>query len=170
MTTSDAQKIHDACASTAELAPEHQAIARCAGTWRAEVKLWMSPGGEPNVSQGTMVNTMVLGGRFLEHDYKDDSGMFEGKGFWGYNTVDKRFEGLWIDSMATFFQIEHGQLDHGGNSWTMTGSMTNPGTGQPMKKRSVVKILGPDEHVMEMYFQMGPNAEAKAMEIHYTRA
>ncbi len=168
--TTDAKKMVDACAPAAETGSEHESIARFEGTWRAEVKMWMDPSGEPHVSQGTMVNTMVLGGRFLQEEYKDDSGMFEGKGFWGYNTIDKRYEGFWIDSMATFFQLERGQHDPASDSYNMEGSMTDPGSGKPMTKRSVIKALGPDEHVMEMYFKGEQGAEMKCMEIHYKRA
>ena len=60
--STDAQKMAEACAAAASMGPEHQSLARFEGTWRAEVKLWMQPGAEPQVSQGTMTNTLVLGG------------------------------------------------------------------------------------------------------------
>lgn len=157
------------CAAMGKVGPEHESIARFAGTWRAEVKLWFDPAGEPTVSQGTMKNTLVLGGRFLHQDYHDDAGMFEGKGYWGYNTVDKRYEGFWIDSMATFFQLEHGQHDAQSDTYTMIGSMTNPQTGQPMKKKSVIRVKNPNEHSLEMFFEVGGH-EARSMVINYKRA
>ena len=168
--TTDDQKMQEMCAQAAQTGPEHESLARLEGTWRAEVKMWMDPAGEPNVSHGTMVNTMVLGGRFLQEEYKDDSGMFEGKGFWGYNASDKRYEGVWIDSMATFVQLESGQHDPATDTYAMEGSMTDPSSGQPMAKRSVIKVISPDEHTMEMYFNSEQGPEMKCMEIHYKRA
>ena len=50
----------------------------------------------------------------------------------------------------------------------MKGSMTNPQTGQPMAKRSVVTLIDNDRHSMEMYFE-SPEGEMKGMEIQYTR-
>lgn len=165
-----AEAIHEACAEAGKTAQQHQSLARFEGTWKAEVRLWMDPTKDPNVSTGIMINTMVLGGRFLQEDYKDDSGMFEGKGFWGYNTIDNRYEGFWVDSMATFFQLEYGRHDGDSDAYTMVGNMTDPGSGKPMKKRSVIRFLGSDEHVMEMYFQPEGGPEHKAMEIRYRRA
>ncbi len=168
--TSDSGEMKDACMGAAGTGPEHEGIARLEGTWRAEVKMWMGPQGEPMVSQGTMKNTMVLGGRFLQEAYEDDAGMYEGRGFWGYNTTEKRYEGLWIDAMATFFQLEHGAHDASTDTYTMHGSMTNPANGQTMKKRSVIRVLSPTEHTMEVFFQTGDGKESKSMEIRYVRA
>jgi hypothetical protein len=164
----DTQMPADACAASGP-GPQHESIARFAGTWRAEVQLWMDPTGDPMVSHGTMTNQMIVGDRFLQQEYHDDAGMFEGRGFWGYNDVDKRYEGFWIDSMANFFQLERGQLNESGKVYEMRGSMTNPQTKQEMSKRSVITYLGPDEHTIAMYFG-GEQGEHKAMAIHYKRA
>lgn len=169
MSTTDSQHA-DACAKMGQTGPEHESIARFAGTWRAQVKLWMDPNADPQVSTGTMTNTMVLGERFLQHDYQDDAGMFAGKGFWGYNTTDGRYEGLWIDTMCTFFQLERGQHDAATDTYNMEGSMTDPMSGQPLQKRSVIKRVSNDEHTMTMYFKRPQGPETKAMEIHYKRA
>lgn len=163
------KSIHEACAESAKLVAQHETLARFAGNWRAEVKFWMNPAGPPHVSTGTMVNRLVLGGRFIEHDYRDEAGMFEGKGFWGYNSIDGRFEGVWIDSMATFLQIEHGQHDAASDVFTNRGTMTDPSTRKPLNKRSVIRVKNPNEHVMEMYFET-PMGEFKCMEITYRRA
>jgi len=162
------------CAEMFKPAPEHAELRPFAGEFRAEVRLWMDPAAEPQVSTGTMVNEMVLGDRFLEQRYQDDSGMFAGRGFWGYNTTDKRYEGFWIDSMGTFFQVEHGQLDKPSKTWSMSSTMTDPGSGKPMRKRSVIKLIDHDRHTMEMFFAPlvngKPGPETKCMEIRYERA
>lgn len=149
--------------------PQHVSLQRFAGTFRAEVRLWMDPSQPPNVSHGTMINRAVLNGLFLEQVYKDDADMFEGRGYWGYNEVDRRYEGFWIDPMATLFQLEHGKHDLDTDVYDMSGTMTNPGDGQTMQKRSVIRYLGPEAHVMEMYFRRGDGPEMKCMEIRYTR-
>ena len=53
----------------------------------------MGPG-DPMVTTGVMENTLALGGRFLRQDYTGDPSdgpfsNFEGRGYWGYNTVTK---------------------------------------------------------------------------------
>jgi hypothetical protein len=167
---SDAEKMVEMCGPM-EPGAEHESLKRFEGTWRAVVKLWPDPSAEPLVSEGTMKSEMILGGRFLEQVYSDDAGMFAGRGFWGYNTIDKRYEGFWIDSMGTFFQLERGEHDADEDAYMMSGEMTNPGDGKPMAKRSVIRYLGPDANSIEMYFKPGgAAAEAKAMEIQYQRA
>lgn len=152
----------------------HARLAPFAGTFNAHVSMWMGPG-EPHVSTGTMVNSIELGGRFIEQRYKghDTDGPFpnfEGRGWWGYNTLDNRYEGMWIDNATTMLQIEHGRFDDARSAWIMDGTMTNPETGQPMAKRTIVTLEDDDHHSMEMYFSTPDGREFKAMEIRYTRA
>ena len=85
--------------------PEHALLKPFAGTFRATVKLWMGPG-DPMVQHGTMINSFQVGGLYLFQDYTGDqvSGpwpSFIGKGFWGFNTFAKEFEGFWIDNAST---------------------------------------------------------------------
>lgn len=167
--THESKPSNEACVAPGT-GPQHQSLARFAGSWRAEVKLWFDPSGPPNVSKGTMTNTLVLAGRFLQQDYQDDAGVFGGKGFWGYNDVDGRYEGFWIDVMSNMFQIEHGSHDPAGDTYTMRGTITNPSTGKPMTKRSVITVKGRDAHEIVMYFQQEGAAECKVMEIQYRRA
>jgi len=164
----------EACSNSGGLCEHHEKLKPFEGTFKAEVKMWMGPG-EPHVSTGTMVNSLDLGGRFLEQRYKGNETdgpfpNFEGRGWWGFNTIDKRYEGMWIDNASTFMQTDAGHLDESGNTWTMTGTMTNPETGQPMQKRSVITLEDENHHRMEMFFSTTDGGEFKAMEINYTRA
>jgi len=120
-----------------------------------------------------MVNTLDLGGRYLKQTYAGDPNdgpfpEFQGQGYWGYNTVTKEFEGFWIDTASTVMQTDRGTVD--GDTWTMLGSTTNPQTGEPMKKRSVIRLENNDRHSIEMYFDLPGAGEVKTMEIVYTRA
>lgn len=144
------------------------------GTFRAVVKMWMGPG-EPMISTGTMVNTLDLGGRFLRQEYKGDPHPgpfpnFEGKGYWGYNRTDGRYEGFWIDTGGTMMTTDQGQCDRSGRRWEMKGTMTCPGTGHAMTKRSVITLHDKNSHTMEMFHALAGEPEAKSMEITYTRA
>ncbi len=66
-------------------------------------------------------------------------------------------------------QNETGDVDASGKVWTMLGEMTNPQTGQPMKKRSVITLQDNDHHRMEMFFDTPDGGESKGMEINYSR-
>jgi len=164
----------NACAGIAETGPEHKRLDPFVGTFKATVKMWMGPG-DPHVSTGVMANKWDLGGRFLQQTYKGDPGAgpfpdFEGRGYWGYNTIDKRYEGFWIDSASTFMQPETGHVDASGKVWTMKGQMTDPMSGGVMKKRSVITLKDKDHHSMELYFTKPDGNEMRVMEIQYARA
>lgn len=161
------------CAAMGATTEAHERFRPFVGTFRAEVKMWMGPG-EPMVSTGTMTNTLELGGRYLQQVYKGDAGDgpfpdFQGRGYWGYNTLANRYEGFWIDTACTFFQVEHGQVDGSGKVWTMHSEFTDPGSGRPMKKKSVITLHDGNSHEMEMFMDMGGGWQ-KGMHIAYTRA
>jgi len=150
----------------------HKRFAPFVGTFAAEVKLWMGPG-DPHVTTGVMTNTMELNNQFLQQVYEGDPSAgpfpeFKGRGYWGFNSVTKKYEGFWIDIASTIMMNETGDVNSDGNIWTMTGEFNNPQTGQPMKKKSVITVIDDDHHKMEQFMD-GPNGEFKTMEINYTR-
>lgn len=161
------------CAEMSATSEEHKRFEPFVGTFKAEVKLWMGPG-EPLVSTGIMVNELDLGARFLKQVFTGDPNdgpfpSFEGRGFWGYNTTEKKYEGFWIDSASTLMQTESGDVDKNGSVWTMRGEMIDPQTGGKLKKRSIITLEDNDHHSMEMYFTTPDGTESKAMEIRYER-
>lgn len=152
---------------------EHKLIAEFVGTWKSTVQMWMGPG-EPMVSAGTMKNTMLLDGRYLEQVYTGDPNPgpfpnFAGRGFWGYNNVTGQYEGYWIDNASNQMAMEYGQYDPKSKSWNMTGEMVMPGVG-PMKKRSLITKVSDREHTLEMFFTGPDGQESKGMYIRYVRA
>ncbi|HZW10787.1 MAG TPA: DUF1579 family protein [Phycisphaerales bacterium] len=162
------------CDATGKTTDAHARLRPFAGTFRAEVRMWMGPG-EPMLSSGTMTNTLELGGRYLHQSYKGDPNpgpfpAFEGRGYWGYNTTDNRYEGFWIDNACTFMQLELGQVESSGRVWTMHSSMTSPETGAPMRKKSVITLKDEQRHTMEMYFEAPGGEWRKIMHIEYERA
>ena len=152
---------------------EHKNLDPFAGTFRSEVKIWMDPG-DPMVSTGTMTNTFQLDGLYLHQDYVGDPtegpfASFKGQGFWGYNTTARKYEGFWIDNASTTMQMESGNIDADGKVWEMYSEFTHPGTGQVMKKRSVITLIDDDHHKMETFFVMDGQPDFKNMEINYER-
>lgn len=151
----------------------HARLTPMAGEFRAVVRMWFGSG-EPHVSTGVMVNSWDLGGRFLKQVYQGDGGEgpfpnFEGRGYWGYNDATERWEGFWVDNASTMMQVEQGEYDDGADQWTMTGAFTDPETGQPMRKRSVIRVLDHDRHTIESWFADPEGGERKVMEIEFER-
>ena len=65
-------------------------------------------------------------------------------------------------------QFEHGQVDVSGTVWTLTGEMTDPFTGQSVVKSSIITLIDPDHHSIEMYYET-PEGKTKGLEIQYRR-
>lgn len=162
------------CEAVSALSDKHELFKPFVGTFKARVRMWMGPG-DPMESTGVMTNDLDLGGRFLKQSYTGDPGAgpfpdFQGRGFWGYNTLTNQFEGVWIDTACTFMQTEVGDVDSTGKVWTMTSEMVNPEhPGETMEKKSVVKLIDDNHYTMEMFFNTG-EGDKKTMEIDYRRA
>ena len=153
---------------------EHKLLEPFAGTFKSIVRLWMGPG-DPQVSTGTMTNSFQLRDLFLHQDYVGDAvdGPFPnfcGKGYWGYNQTKQQYEGFWIDNATTTMQVEMGQVDDTGKTWTMHSEVLFPGMDQPLKKRTLIILVDQDHHRMESYVTGPDGNEFKNMEIEYERA
>lgn len=78
-------------AESARPGPEHERLARMAGAWDIEIKMWPRPGAEPLVMRGTVEAETILGGRFLVQTAdKDEMHTRGGAPFKMVETVQRR--------------------------------------------------------------------------------
>ncbi len=149
----------------------HELLASMAGDWTFTTKMWTDPAAPPTESTGTASYTTLLGGRFIQGEYRGNMmGMpFEGLGITGYDNVSQQFQASWIDNMGTMLMYMTGHYDPSAKSFTFTGQMDDfmkPGT--KVKVREVIRVPSSDSQVMEWYEVRG-GKETKTMEITYTR-
>ncbi|MCC6322146.1 MAG: DUF1579 domain-containing protein [Phycisphaerales bacterium] len=154
----------------------HAWMAKFAGTWDADCKMWMDPSAPPTESKGTMTTDMMFGGRYMRSIYKGEMKMgdgpampFEGVAMMGYNNTDKKFESTWMDSMSTGMMTMTGTMDEAKKSLTMTGNCTCPMTNKPCGMREVMTWASDSKYTMTMYNTMD-GQETKCMEITYTKS
>ncbi|MGA9119765.1 MAG: DUF1579 domain-containing protein [Bacteroidota bacterium] len=151
----------------------HKALAGLEGEWNAEVKSWMNgPDAPPSVSQGKCTMKMVFGGRYLEQEFTSEmmNMPFSGMGFTGYDNVNKKYVGFWIDNMSTGMSTMEGSMTPAGDVLTMYGKMDDVTTGEHGKTmKYVTKMEGPDKQVFAVYDLSMDDAKSKMMEIVYTR-
>jgi hypothetical protein len=151
--------------------PNHQLLTSISGDWTFKIRMWMNPSAPATESTGTVAYTPLLGGRYVQGQYRGDMmGMpFEGLGLMGYDNVSAQFQTSWVDNMGTMITFLTGTYDPATKAITYTGRMddaTQPGT--KVKVRQVIRIESPDSHVMEWY-ETRDGKETKTMEIVYTR-
>ena len=151
--------------------PAHQALEALEGDWKAEVKCWMEPGGSPEVSQATANARWTLNGRFMEEEFHGEmmGQPFSGLMLLGYDNTKQTFNSVWLSDNQTSMFVSEGKGTHDNKVITLEGKASCPATGRkdvPMK--TVLRLIGPDKHVFEM-FDGSKGANAKTMEITYTR-
>ena len=162
----------DPCMAAGMPGPEHDVLKNFEGSWSAAVQFWPQPEAPPITAQGTMESAWILGGRFLEQNYESDfmGAPFHGRGLFGFNNVDGRYEGVWADTMSTGMMTEAGSFDEATKTFTMIGRVTEPASKKVMKKKTVIQIQDENRHTMSMHFcEEGATEFWKCMEIAYTR-
>jgi hypothetical protein len=151
--------------------PAHKALEPLVGNWKAEVKCWHEPGGEPAVNKATAKTAWILHGRFLEEEFHGEmmGQRFTGKSIVGYDNTKQKFGLVWISDMQTSIFTCEGKGDAGNKTITLEGRADCPATGQrDVLMRCIYRIEGPDRHIFEMH-DTSRGANSKSMEITYTR-
>jgi len=161
----------DAMMKAATPGDAHKKLSPMAGSWTAEVKMWMAPGAPPAAGSGAAENSWALDGRWLEQRFTGNfMGMpFTGVGYTGYDNIKKKYVGSWMDTMTTSMMISDGKADADGKSITFSSTMDDPMTGKTSPVKEKVTVVDADHHMLEMW-GAGPDGKMfKMMEINYTR-
>jgi hypothetical protein len=149
----------------------HKRLQPLIGEWKAEATFWMQgPDGPASTSTGSSTHKWVLGNRFVQQDYKGEmmGTQFTGIGYIGYDNIDKKYVGTWMDTMSTMIMSHSGTADASGKVLNMNGSFKTP-DGKTFKDRHTTRIIDNNKHMFEM-FHTGPDGkEVKVGEITYTR-
>lgn len=148
----------------------HAMIAKDNGTWNADITMWNGPDSPAVKNTGTVVNTMILGGRYQQAKHTATFwGMpFEGISTLGYDNAKKVFVSSWVDNMGTGIMHSEGTYDSTSRTIQFKGMSTDPTTGKETVIRENFTWLEPNKQKMEMFMTMH-GKEYKNMEIVFTR-
>ena len=117
---------------------EHEVLAAMAGEFASSGKASFGPGMDM-AWKGTEHAKMILGGRFLEVDFKADTGekpAINGKTIYGFDTRSKKYTVWGIDTLGTYSVSAEGDYDAGTKTLTLEG--TNKEQGQEIKFKYVI--------------------------------
>lgn len=151
--------------------PFHKHLDAFIGTWTAESKFWQNPNDPPEVSKAKSSNSWLMGGRFLQQNYKGLAmgQPFTGMGIMGYDNLKKQYISTWIDDMSTSIMTDAGTCDDSGKVFTMRGEGIDPMTGENKPYESILRVISKNKYSLEM-FTTGPDGKKfRNMEIVYTR-
>ena len=148
----------------------HARLMPMVGTWRTTTTFTMAPGAPPQISQGSSVHRLVLGGRYLEQAYKGAAmGMpFEGIGYTGYDNVQKRYVGTWMDSFGTGLMNSLGVRRPTDQRMDFVSDVIEP-SGKKKVYDSIIRIRDHAHHSYEMWTK-GPTGKSyRTMLVEYER-
>lgn len=150
--------------------PEHELLKQLAGEWDAKLECNF-PGTEgPIEATGSYSAKLDVGGFFLIGQFQSEffGQPFKGHSITGYNQFEKKYTGVWVDSMGPFLYNTTAEFSKDGK--TYTEKMNGPGPdGKPINFRSVIEIKDDDHMQMTMYMIGEDDKESQMMKIDYTR-
>lgn len=144
--------------------PEHEALARYAGTWDLTVTL--GSGARALRFTGTATNRMIVGGRFLQMDYsaRGPAEATEGQFSLGFDARHHRFALVAMDSFGTYFVTSQGPRDPATGRLRLRGTDDDPvmkALGHAKEFVQVVDFKSQDELVVEVWFVDTRTAERR---------
>ena len=150
---------------------EHELLKRDLGSWKAELKMWMAPGEEPQGFAAEEINSSI-GEYWVVSNFKGDFGGFDfkGHGVFGYDAQKKKFVGSWVDSSNPNAMHMIGTYDKESDTLTYETKGVGP-TGEPVVGKATTVYKKDGTRVYTMYQKMGESDEmTKVMEITYSKA
>lgn len=165
-TPEEMQKMYE---QMAKLGPEHELLKQSAGEWTAETKMFAAGSDEPVMTdKAKSTNKLVMGGRYLQHNFEGTfAGQpFLGRGLSGYDNIQKKYVGTWIDNMGTGIMQVEGTWDAKTKTMTETGVTHTP---LGVMKHKMVTTHTDKDHMTFTMYTILPTGPQKQMVIEYTR-
>lgn len=162
--------------AAAAIGEHHRHLDAFAGEWTVTSRHWPTPEAEPTQTGGTMSGRLILEGRFVQLAYagelvgEDGAGVpFSGLGLIGYDNLEQWHVALWMDTLSTAVIAQQGVCDAEGGRLTLTGSFTDPATGERRTLRTLYRFEGPDRFVLEQHLPDAEGREYRALEVVHER-
>lgn len=135
--------------------PEHERLARLAGTWSLEAKIWPSPGAEPQVVHGSGTAAPILGGRFLVRRVTLGEGMFAGESMTiiGFDRRSEEYTLIELDTVGTYWITAAGPADASGSRAVLSGTDDDPVFEHTQEYDFVLRFVDDDTWVTEIIFK-----------------
>jgi hypothetical protein len=141
------------------------------GRWTVTMQMWPAPGADVIASTGTSEVKSIMGGRYLTHttrgSFQDQP--FEGVSIVGFDKLKKKFVSVWIDNFGTGFTVSTGSYDEAKREFHYSTMSPDVPSGQYKRTRTVERVVGADEWILEMFDTTPAGTEYKSMMAVYRR-
>lgn len=149
---------------------QHAWLTDSAGSWNVKQTMWMQPGAEPTVDEGTAERVAILGGRVLRETFSATfmGQPYQGVAHSGYDNVTGKYWVTWLDNMSTAVYSGEGECNDDRNRCTYHMSGTDPMTGGQHKMR--IEVAFKEGGEFHTFHEVHEGEERKTMEMVYTPA
>ena len=144
--------------------PDHALLGRRLGSWELTVSVFAAPGVKAHESRGTSTYAWIMGGRVLENLVvgAPTGQPFEGRGYSGFDTRNRRYWFAWFDSTGTGLMRGDGQPLPGSDGIQWSTESTDVIARGVRRARGVERYLSTDEWRSESY-AMTPDGDEWVM-------
>ena len=148
----------------------HADLAKFAGEWTGTTKTWFEPDVVADESPMTGTIKVILGGRFLMHEYSGSLQRkpFEGVAIFGFDIATNKFQMAWVDSFHMSSGIMFSEGDAGEKFSAFGTYFTGPNTPR-WGWRTELEMIDEDNIVITAYNVEPDSADQIATETRYTR-
>ncbi len=158
---------------TSKNSGKHFLLAQFVGEWEGVARTWFEPDkiADESPVKGTM--RLLLGGKFIMHEYKGSFGgkPQEGLAIYGYHLDLEKFQSAWVDSFHTGTAIIFSAGNKGADSMAVLGSYAyvTPETEQHWGWRTEFEFINKDQLIITAYNISPEGEEAIATETIYKK-
>jgi hypothetical protein len=154
-----------------QVSDQHKLLQKDVGTWDAVMKIFPQEGAEPVESKGTEKNDLLPGGMWLVSQFKGEVfGMsFNGMGTMGYDPVEKKYVGTWVDSISPHLTVLKGEYDAAKKTMTSIAEGRDFQSGEVTQSKHITRFIDENTRTFEIHAKEGGEKERKVMEIQYKR-
>ncbi|NJN14224.1 MAG: DUF1579 domain-containing protein [Planctomycetes bacterium] len=153
----------------AQIGEEHEGIAKFAGKWKVHGSWIMQEGAPETEMDFDATAEMVMGGKWLIQKTAGErmGSAWEGQLLFGYDTIDKDYISVWVDSWSPIASVARGQMTDG--VLMLEGMDPDHATGRKKKVRMGIEWKGDDEYRWTFYDVAANGANARVGHLEYKR-
>lgn len=155
--------------SNSPLTPQHELLKKDVGTWDTEIRVWPTPGADPIASQGREFSKLLPNGLWLETRFVGTMANTPcvGIGTWGYDPIEKKYVGTWVDSITPHLTFITGEYDPATKTMTHLSEGRDPTSGEKFERRSTLRYMDDGTRLVEAYATGSDGQSWKMMEVRY---
>lgn len=151
--------------------PQHELLKKEVGTWDATMQFWPTPDAPP-ITIKAKETVQLLGEAMwvVSHFESGYGGMaFAGSGTLGYDPMEKKYIGTWIDSSSPYLTISKGDYDPASKTITMLAETRDAFTNKPIVQKQITHYVGDGTRLYELQQKGDDGKFRKLLEIKFTR-